>query len=123
MRHPIVALGGIALLLLIGLTGAAIAPIGFNDCSGTITSGGNAQVLIAAASRSTLLIQNDSTDPIAFSATTTTPVVNASGSWTLNPASSTAAGGSYGPSSFTFGEGPLYIIGATTNDAFSCHWR
>jgi hypothetical protein len=92
--------------------------------SGTITSGGAAQPLVAAASAGVVrhvLIQNLSTDPLCFSKFTTTPVCGTNGTYTLNPATaSTGVGsGSYSTPPGLNDSNAIYIIGATTGDKFT----
>jgi hypothetical protein len=90
------------------------------SCSGTITSGGTAQSIIAAGTVHGFQLQNLSTDPLAFSWTTTTPVVLTN--WTLNAGTATTAGGSYNSPLGLGITTAVYIIGATTGDKFSCAW-
>lgn len=92
--------------------------------SGTITSGGTAQLLVAAASAGVtrhVLIQNLSTDPLCFSKFTTTPVCGTNGTYTLNPATASTGvnSGSYSTPPGLNDSNAIYIIGATTGDKFT----
>lgn len=92
--------------------------------SGTITSGGTAQLLVAAAGAGVVrhvLIQNLSTDPLCFSKFTTTPVCGTNGTYTLNPATaSTGVGsGSYSTPPGLNDSNAIYVIAATTGDKFT----
>ena len=94
------------------------------NCSGTITSGGTAQLLLAAnGARQFYQIQNLATEAIAFSEFTTTPAVLTNGSWTLSAGSATAAGGSYTSPPGYVPTSAIYIIGTTTGDKFTCAAR
>ena len=85
------------------------------NCSGSITTGGTAQLLFGGGVHHGYQIQNLSTDILGFSEFTTSPAVGSNGTWQLS-----ASGGSYNsPANYAPG-GPVYIIGATTSDAFSC---
>ena len=120
----------LAALLLILPLWAQAAPEppwngGFN-CSGTITTGGTAQLLVQSngAAFPRVLhgyqIQNLSTDALAFSEFTTTPATMTNGSWTLNAATASTAGGSYNSPAGYSPSTPIFIIGATTGDKFTC---
>lgn len=84
------------------------------DASGTITSGGVAQLLMAAnASRKYLLVQNQSNDPLWINFDGTDAVA---GQPSLQiPAN----GGSYERAAGFVPTGAISIIGATTGDAFT----
>lgn len=96
------------------------------DCGGSITAGGTAQLAISATqNKNGFLLEvgvNDSnTDPIYFSATSITPGAGVAGSFSLNPSSTTAAGGSFtSPVSYPKGVN-VYVNGATTGDKFKCN--
>src|SRR5258708_1955994 len=114
----------LAILVPVMLGAATISSPGEQSCSGTITLGGTAQVLIAAGPRTAFQIQNLSTDALAFSEQQSAPAVLTSGSWTLAAGTASAPGGSYNsPTNFTLGNGVIWIVGATTSDAFTCAWK
>lgn len=98
-----------------------------HDCGGSITTGGTAQQIITSGQfLHGFLIQvgvNDSnTDPLYFSDTTTTPGAGVAGSFSLNPSTTTTAGGSFStPLNYPVGN-PIYINGATTGDKYKCRY-
>lgn len=111
-----VVTGGVA-----GSVGVGGAPnITPTDCSGSITAGGTAQNAFAAgATKRGFTIANLSTDLmwISFNGTA---AANTSGSYALNPGSSTTAGGSFiTPVGFGMNTA-LSVVAATTGDKFSC---
>jgi hypothetical protein len=126
------------LIVGLGLLLAAAAPPPFTaygpstatplNCSGTIASGGTAQLMLAASTnRHFYQVQNRSADMLAFSEFTTSasvlaPTVALNGvGWALTPQGTTAtAGGSFsGPINYD-PTGAVWIVGATTGDAYSC---
>lgn len=124
-RYSVLAL----LVFLFGAVSAWAAPeppwSGGKNCSGTITNGGTAQPLAnLPAPLHGVQIQNESTDALAFSEFTTTPAIFTNGSWTLSPASgstsASSAGSSYNSPPTYAPASPIYIVGATTGDKFTC---
>lgn len=116
----------VALLLATAPASASPEPPwnGSTNCSGSIASGGTAQKLTLPQVLHGYQIQNLSTDVLAFSEFTVTPAAFTNGSWTLAPATGSAAtsspGGAYNsPGSYSPAT-PIYIIGATTGDKFTC---
>lgn len=93
-----------------------------HDCSGTITSGGTAQVLNISGGAHGFQLMNLSTDAMAFSEIVTNPATFTNKSWTLNPATATTAGGSYSTPSTYMPGNKIYVNAATTGDKFSCVW-
>lgn len=109
-------------LLLVGPASAAPEPPwnGPTNCSGTISAGGTAQSLTLPRALHGYQIQNESADEIAFSELTKTPAINTQGSWSLAPQSSATPGQSYNSPGGYAPSGPIFIIGATTGDGFTC---
>lgn len=94
-----------------------------NSCSGAIATGGAAQILIPAGSVvHGFEVQDESADLMAVSWTTATPAPNTSGSYTMNPATATSAGGSYDTQLGMAPPVPVYINAPTKGDAFTCTW-
>lgn len=100
--------------------GAAFA----TDCSGTITTGGTAQTIFTSSNVNKLMLMNNSANLMCMSisgvAATIAGTNCGAGSYTLQPGSATAAGGSFykdvnGPAIST-----VSIISAGTGDRFSC---
>lgn len=109
----------LALLALLAWSARAAPEPPWNDvnnCSGTITTGGTAQKIAHLPNPlHGYQIQDLSTDVLGFSEFTTTPAVGSNGTWQI-----AASGGSYtSPSSYA-PSASIYIIGATTGDAFTC---
>jgi hypothetical protein len=100
---------------------------GIHDCSASITTGGTAQQLISAVQNvhGFLLevgVNDSNTDPIYFSGTTTTPGAGVAGSFSLNPSTTTSAGGSFAsPLNYPVGMA-IYVNGATTGDKIKCNY-
>jgi hypothetical protein len=96
-----------------------------HDCGGSMTTGGTAQIAITAAQNlhGFLLevgVNDSNTDPLYFSDTTTTPGAGVAGSLSLNPSSSSVAGGSFtSPLNYPVGTA-IYVNMATTGDKFKC---
>jgi hypothetical protein len=92
------------------------------DCSIALTTGGTAQNILAAQTNlHGFQIQNLSTDNVWISFTTTAAATTI-GSYFLNPASATAAGGSYN-APLGFGTNhAISVVAATTGDKISCTW-
>jgi len=123
----------LALALLAGASVASAQPVvpgaapsrvpAPTNCSGTIASGGTAQLLLAAnPSRSFYQIQNRSADMLAFSERSATPTVALNGvGFVLTPQATTAtAGGTYTSPAGYVPSTAIFIVGATTGDAFEC---
>jgi hypothetical protein len=100
--------------------GAAFA----TDCSGTIATGGTAQTIFTSSNVNKLMLMNNSANLMCMSisgvAATIAGTNCGAGSYTLQPGSATAAGGSFykdvnGPAIST-----VSIISAGTGDRFSC---
>ena len=86
------------------------------NCSGTITTGGTAQLLLAAdATRYRILVQNLSAAPLGISFTSTTPVIGSAQTFTL-----VSPFGQYSTPANARDTSAIYIIGATTGQVFSC---
>jgi hypothetical protein len=114
--RPIVALA-VALLLVAFPAAADLAPK--TNCSGTITTGGTAQVLLPRDSlnnRHGVQIQNLSTGSLGISEFTAAPGIGAAGTWTI----AAAATFTYNPFTFYVPRNAISIIGATTAQAFAC---
>jgi hypothetical protein len=100
--------------------GAAFA----TDCSGTITLGGTAQTIFTSSNVRKLMLMNNSANLMCVSfsgvAATIAGTNCGAGSYTLQPGSSTAAGGSF----YSDVNGPTIsvasIISSGTGDRFSC---
>lgn len=115
-------------VLLCTVTAAVASPeppwSGGTNCSGTIATGGTAQPLTLPRALHGYQIQNESADALAFSEFTTTPATFTAGSWTLTAASgsltTSTSGESYNSPPTYSPASPIYIIGATTGDAFTC---
>lgn len=102
---------------LVTVAPAAASP---TSVSGTITAGGTAQQLVtASATRRGVMIMNLSSDPLCYSEFTVTPVCGAAGTYTLNPATATTAGGSYSTPAGYPQTNAIYIISATTGNKFT----
>lgn len=113
----------LVLAFLIGFVLAWIAPARATDCSGTITTGGTAQVVYSTGNARIAMVMNNSANLMCMSITGTLPTIAGTncgaGSYSLQPGSATAAGGSYvTPDGIkaTY----LGIISSTTGDRFSC---
>lgn len=95
------------------------------DCSGTITSGATAQNAFTAQTTLhgfTIVNIDTSAAEVMWISFTTTAAANTAQSYMLNPASATAAGGSFS-SPLGFGlNHALSVIAATTGHKFSCTW-
>jgi hypothetical protein len=100
--------------------GAALAA----DCSGTITTGGTAQTIFTSGNVRAVTIMNNSANLMCLSwngsAATIAGTNCGSGSWTLQPGSATAAGGSFYSDANGIRISTLSIISASTGDRFSC---
>lgn len=102
------------------LAGPALA----TDCSSTITTGGTAQTIFSTGNARKLMLMNNSANLMCVSfngaAATIAGTNCGAGSYTLQPGSATAAGGSF----FNDGNGlaisTASIISSTTGDRFSC---
>lgn len=96
---------------------AVIAPFAFTpaDASGTITTGGTPQEVMAAnPNRCWFLFQNNSNSAVMWlSWTTATPTVNGAGCFSVQ------AGGSYPENGTAIPGSALYVYCATTNAAFT----
>lgn len=95
--------------------------VGPGDCSGTITTGGTAQNMLAAATnRSGFQVFNLDTTEVMWISFTGTATPNTQGSFPLPPASATtfAGGGSY-YSNVGFNKA-ISVVAATTGHKFSC---
>lgn len=108
-----------AAVLLLGAVGGAMA----TDCSGTITAGGTAQTVFTSSNVRGFLIANNSANLMCVSfagvAATIAGTNCGAGSWTLQPGSATAAGGSFSnPVNIVISA--VSIISSTTGDRFSC---
>lgn len=94
------------------------------DCSGTIATGGTAQTVANInASTKALMLMNNSANLMCVSFTGAVATIAGtncgSGSWTLQPGSATAAGGSFlSPPNLNISV--LSIISASTGDRYSC---
>jgi hypothetical protein len=110
----------LAFLLPVGAS-AQLAGQTTTDCSGTITTGGTAQTLLATSStRRGFVIMNLSTDKLCFSFAGTA-VCDGAGSYSLNPAITGATGAAGGSFVAPYGMfNAVSIVGATTGDKFSC---
>ena len=90
------------------------------DCSGTIATGGVAQTIITASgSVHGFMIMNLSTN-LMWISVTGTAAANGTGSFSLNPAAATSAGGSF---STPVNIGPnvsLSVVSANNGDRYSC---
>jgi hypothetical protein len=116
LRKTFLAAAALALLALPASASPEPPWTGRFNCSGTITAGGTAQPLAnLPAIMHGLHIQNLSTDTLAFSEMTTSPAVGTAGAWEL-----AGGGGSYTSPTTYSPQPPIYIIGATTSDAFTC---
>lgn len=100
------------------LAGPALA----SDCSGTITTGGTAQVVFTTPVKG-LLVMNNSANLMCISFNGTLPTLTGtncgSGYWVLQPGSATAAGGSFSKPEF-MNLSYFAIISASTGDRYSC---
>lgn len=106
-----------------------------NDCSGTITTGGTSQYLIPATApnvnpvtkiRGFMIMNVDTTSEglcINFNGSIGSATCSTAGYYFLQPATSTAAGGSYSAQiGFGTNKNPT-IVAATTGHKFSCtYW-
>lgn len=111
-----VALAG---LFWLGAAGAALAA----DCSGTITAGGTAQTIFTSSNVRGVMLMNNSANLMCIAingaAATIAGTNCGSGSWSLQPGSSTLAGGSFtNPDNIKIST--VSIISASTSDRFSC---
>lgn len=94
------------------------------DCSGTIETGGTAQTIFTSSNVRKLMVMNNSANLMCISfsgnAATIAGTNCGAGSYTLQPGSGTAAGGSF----YSDANGPVIstasIISSTTGDRFSC---
>lgn len=98
------------------------------DCSISITTGGTAQILLATAINTIrhVIIQNNSTDVIGFSmTTTTTTALTQAATAQLKAATSavTGDGGSYSTAPGFNDNAPIWVIGATTGSKVYCKWQ
>lgn len=101
------------------LAGPALA----TDCSGTITAGGTAQTIFTSSNVRGLMLMNNSANLmcVAFSGSAATIAGTncGAGSYTLQPGSATATGGSFtNPGNIKISVAS--IISSTTGDRFSC---
>lgn len=108
-----------ATILWFGVAGCAFAA----DCSGTITAGGTAQTIFTSGNVRGVMLMNNSANLmcVAFNgaAATIAGTNCGSGSWSLQPGSSTLAGGSFtNPDNIKISVAS--IISASTGDRFSC---
>ena len=110
---------------LFGVLVALLPGMAFaTDCSGTITTGGTAQTIFTSSNVRKLMIMNNSANLMCVSfngaAATIAGTNCGAGSYTLQPGSATAAGGSF----YTDTAGPVIstvsIISSTTADRYSC---
>ncbi len=101
----------------------AAGPAMAADCSGTITTGGTAQTIFTSGNVRGLLLMNNSANLMCVSfngaAATIAGTNCGSGSWTLQPGSGTAAGGSFSNPDL-IKVSTVSIISSTTGDRFSC---
>lgn len=93
------------------------------NCSITSATGSAQRIITAAQYKQGFILQvgaNDSnTNPVYFSYTNTSPTAGASGVFTLNPSTSTTAGGSWtSPNNMPVGV-DIWVI-ATAATAFKC---
>lgn len=110
----------LAAIVLFGAAGAAQA----SDCSGTITTGGTAQTIFQSGNVRKLMLMNNSANLMCIAISGLSATIAGtncgSGSYTLQPGSSTAAGGSF----YADVNGPaisiLSIISSGTGDRYSC---
>ena len=127
MRFVVIILGVLLALATVGdirssLTPAEAQTLGVpptnhgSNCSGTIASGNAAQALTGLPTvLHGIQIQNLSTDILGFSELTTNVTVGSPQTWQL-----AASGGSYNSPTSYAPKQPIYIIGATTGDSYSC---
>lgn len=110
----------LATALWLGTAGAALA----TDCSGTITTGGTAQSITSIGGNvGGVMLMNNSANLMCVSfngaAATIAGTNCGAGSWTLQPGSSTLAGGSFtNPANIKISTAS--IISSGTGDRFSC---
>ena len=91
-----------------------------SDCSGTIASGGVAQTIIpSSASTHGFMIMNLSTN-LMWISVSGTAAANSNGSFSLNPASATSAGGSFSTPPNLGNLTPLSVVSANNGDRYSC---
>jgi hypothetical protein len=92
------------------------------DCSGTITTGGTAQTVFTSSNVRRVMLMNNSANLMCVSfngsAATIAGTNCGAGSWTLQPGSGTAAGGSFFADTMLIST--VSIISSTTGDRFSC---
>lgn len=104
-----------------GYVGSAfnVTPV---DCSGTIATGGTSQNAFGASStKHSGDIQNVSLEPMTISWTGAAGAVNTAGSFMLNPATTTTAGGAY---HFNVGYNTaLRVNGPTTGNPYTCTYN
>ena len=109
-----------AVLAAILWCGAAFA----TDCSGTITEGGTAQPIFTSSNVRKLMVMNNSANLMCISfngsAATIAGTNCGAGSYTLQPGSATAAGGSFYADVNGMTISTASIISASTGDRFSC---
>lgn len=113
------------LLRLLVVLLSLLAPVAHAaDCSGTITTGGTAQTVFTSGNVRMLAVMNNSANLMCISwngaAATIAGTNCGAGSWTLQPGSSTLAGGSFYADSTGLKISTLSIISAGTGDRFSC---
>ena len=109
----------LAAVLWFGAAGAALAA----DCSGTITTGGTAQTIFTSGNVRGVMLMNNSANLMCVSFNGTAATIAGtncgSGSWSLQPGSSTLAGGSFtNPDNIKISVAS--IISSTTGDRYSC---
>ena len=109
-----------AVLAAVLWCGAAFA----TDCSGTITTGGTAQTIFTSGNVRKLILMNNSANLMCISfsgvAATIAGTNCGAGSYTLQPGSATAAGGSFYADANGMAISTISIISAGTGDRFSC---
>ena len=106
-------------LLWLGAAGAAFAA----DCSGTITTGNTAQTIFTSGNVRGVMLMNNSANLMCVSFNGTAATIAGtncgSGSWVLQPGSSTTSGGSFtNPDNIKVST--VSIISSGTGDRFSC---
>lgn len=107
-------------LLLMAFSTPALAL----DCSGTIATGGTAQTIYTSGNVRGLMLMNNSANLMCVSFTGGSPATIAgtncgAGSYTLQPGSATAAGGSF-TNPVNINVATASIISAGAGDRFSC---
>lgn len=95
------------------------------DCSVTSATGAAQKIITAAQNKHGFLLEvgvNDSnTDPAYWSITNTTPAAGATGVFSLNPSTSTSAGGSFStPINFPVGV-DVWLFMTTIGDKLKCN--